>query len=247
MASKVPPKSVKLQPYRICILGSGGIGKTSFVNQVQPFQFVISVASPEPNRTQLLMSRELKFCLRYFGEIYDPTLEDNFRKQAVIDGADYMIELLDTSGPDEYATALRDQFLRDSDASLILYSITSKESFEKVGSFWEQVKKIKNEQGMWDPYQICVLGTKSDLKDDRRVVTEEDGEKCAQKFGCAFKECSAKTAENVEKAVFDLVRKTRTYKDNERIRYEKMREEAEKARMKDERSKKSLWKRILSR
>ena len=168
-------------------------------------------------------------------------------KPVIIDGVPCKIGVLDAADEENYA-ALRDQWLQGSDASLIVYSITSRESFDMVGSFWDQVKTVKNGQGMWDPYQICVLGNKMDLKNDGRVVSKEEGKKCAQKLGCAFEECSAKTGENVEKAMFDLVRKIRTYRDNERIRYEKMKEEAEKTRVKkNERSKKSLWKRVLSR
>jgi GTPase KRas len=40
-------------------------------------------------------------------------------------------------------------------------------------------------------------------------VTFEEGQNIAEKLGCAFEECSAKECVNVEKAMFDLVRKVR--------------------------------------
>ena len=44
-------------------------------------------------------------------QTYDPTIEDSYRKQVVIDDQSCVLEVLDTAGQEEY-TALRDQWIR---------------------------------------------------------------------------------------------------------------------------------------
>lgn len=44
-------------------------------------------------------------------QTYDPTIEDCYRKQWVVDDQPCLLEVLDTAGQEEY-TALRDQWIR---------------------------------------------------------------------------------------------------------------------------------------
>ncbi|KAJ2237099.1 RAS2 protein [Coemansia sp. RSA 455] len=53
----------------------------------------------------------IQLCLNHFVETYDPTIEDSYRKQVVIDDQPCVLEVLDTAGQEEY-TALRDQWIR---------------------------------------------------------------------------------------------------------------------------------------
>ena len=43
----------------------------------------------------------------HFVEEYDPTIEDSYRKQVVIDGETCLLDILDTAGQEEYS-ATRD-------------------------------------------------------------------------------------------------------------------------------------------
>lgn len=52
---------------------------------------------------------------------------------------------------------------------------------------------------------MVLVGNKCDLA-DQRVITTEQGEALAAKFGCKFLEASAKTKVNVEQIFYDLVR-----------------------------------------
>jgi GTPase KRas protein len=168
----------------------------------------------------------IKLALDTFSETYDPTQEDAYRKQATIDGKSCILEFIDTIGH-EQSTAMRNKWINESDATLLVYSIASRESYDLLGEFHKFIKEVKTKEGMWDPFQICIVGNKSDLKDERSVPTEY-GRNYAQSVGCAFDECSAKTSDNVEKAAYDLVRKVITYRDNERIRYEQIQEKSMK-------------------
>jgi GTPase SAR1 family protein len=131
----------------------------------------------------------------------------------------------------------------------LIYSITSRESFEKIREIWGEVREVKEEMGMWEPFQIGLVGNKMDLEGER-VVSVHEGMGVAETLGCAFWEAEAETGRNTKELVEELVRKVRTYRDNERIRYEQMKEEAEKAKkekVKNERRKKMMpWKRLFS-
>eukprot|EP01115_Flamella_aegyptia_P001911 TRINITY_DN131_c0_g1_i1.p1 TRINITY_DN131_c0_g1~~TRINITY_DN131_c0_g1_i1.p1 ORF type:complete len:209 (-),score=61.90 TRINITY_DN131_c0_g1_i1:87-674(-) len=162
--------------YKICCLGDGGVGKTALTIQL---------------------------CSNHFVEEYDPTIEDSYRKQVVIDGDTCLLEILDTAGQEEF-TALRDQWIRDCEGFVIIYSITSRTSFEQVSVFKEQVMRVKDA----DKLPIMLVGNKCDLEDKREVEPKE-GEDLSKAIGCHFKEASAKTRINVEEAFYDLVREIR--------------------------------------
>ena len=52
---------------------------------------------------------------------------------------------------------------------------------------------------------MILVGNKCDLQ-DQRVITTDQGEDLARKFGCAFLEASAKTRVNVDQIFHDLIR-----------------------------------------
>jgi GTPase KRas len=60
-------------------------------------------------------------------EEYDPTIEDSYRKQVVIDGVPCLLAILDTAGQEEF-TALRDQWIRDCEGFIIIYSIIGRKA-----------------------------------------------------------------------------------------------------------------------
>ena len=47
----------------------------------------------------------------HFVDEYDPTIEDSYRKQVVIDNETCLLDILDTAGQEEYS-AMRDQYMR---------------------------------------------------------------------------------------------------------------------------------------
>lgn len=125
------------------------------------------------------------------------------------------MEILDTAGQEEY-TALRDQWIKDGDAFLLVYSITSRSSFTRILGLHRQILKVKGESAFGSyaepssttsptsPVYI-IVGNKCDLISDREVSTQE-GNALARELGCPFIEASAKRFINVEKAFYDLIR-----------------------------------------
>jgi GTPase KRas protein len=92
----------------------------------------------------------VQLCLNHFVETYDPTIEDSYRKQVVIDSQSCMLEVLDTAGQEEY-TALRDQWIRDGEGFVLVYSITSRSSFTRIQKFHHQIQRVKESSSAGSP------------------------------------------------------------------------------------------------
>lgn len=174
--------SGKMMIYKLVVLGDGGVGKTALTIQL---------------------------CLNHFVETYDPTIEDSYRKQTVIDDQPCMLEVLDTAGQEEY-TALRDQWIREGEGFLLVYSISSRATFERVERFRSQISRVKDQEPHTVP--IMLVGNKCD-KVNEREVTKEEGQALAHRLGCKFIESSAKTCVNVEKAYYTVVRMIREQRE----------------------------------
>jgi Ras-related protein Rap-1B len=105
---------------RIVVLGSSGVGKSAIV-----MQYVREV----------------------FIESYDPTLEDSFTKRVQL-GSHYEpidAEILDTAGTDQFL-AMRDMYIGDGDAFLLVYSVDSKASFNEACNLYYRIKAVKNKK-----------------------------------------------------------------------------------------------------
>ncbi|KAJ1921979.1 RAS1 protein [Mycoemilia scoparia] len=172
-------KSQFVREYKLVVVGGGGVGKSALT---------------------------IQFIQSHFVDEYDPTIEDSYRKQCIIDGEDAMLDVLDTAGQEEYS-AMREQYMRTGEGFLLVYSITSRNSFEEMDSFYNQILRVKDK----DQFPMVVVANKKDLDFDRQV-TKEEGRVLALGFGCPFLETSAKTRDGVDEAFFTVVREIR--KDN---------------------------------
>jgi small GTP-binding protein len=186
--------------YQITILGDGGSGKTAIETRVYVLRLIIS--------HQQLTSP--KFMFHHFGTIYDPIGECDNRKTVEVDEVEIHIETLAPPGEvyQRYA-ALSEQWIRDASGVLLVYSITSRASFDHIANHLELVRKVKGPHVAENPFPIALVGNKCDLGDGQeRQVERSEGEKLAKaaELTCEFKEVSAKTGEGVEEAFFDIIR-----------------------------------------
>lgn len=125
-----------------------------------------------------------------------------------MDGVISLIEVLDTAGQEEY-TALRDQWIRDGEGFLLVYSIASRNTFERIRKFVDQIQRVKDLD--LDSVPMLLVGNKCD-KLLEREVSMADGVALAQVLRCEFMETSAKTSQNVEAAFYGCVRRIRQAK-----------------------------------
>jgi Ras-related protein Rap-1A/Ras-related protein Rap-1B len=111
-----------------------------------------------------------------------------------------MLEILDTAGTEQF-TAMRDLYMKNGQGFVLVYSIIAQSTFQDLPDLREQIVRVKDT----DQVAMILVGNKCDLA-DQRVISKEQGEQLAQKFGCMFLECSAKTKTNVEQVFQDLIR-----------------------------------------
>ncbi|KAM0754369.1 ras-domain-containing protein [Meredithblackwellia eburnea MCA 4105] len=130
---------------------------------------------------------------------------DSYRKQCVIDEEVALLDVLDTAGQEEYS-AMREQYMRTGEGFLLVYSITSRSSFDEIGTFHQQILRVKDK----DYFPVIVVANKCDLEYERQVGGHE-GRALAEHFGCRFIETSAKQRLNVDEAFSNLVREIRKY------------------------------------
>ena len=75
-----------------------------------------------------------------------------------------LLDVLDTAGQEEYA-AMREQYMRTGEGFLLVYSITSRQSFEEIMTFQQQILRVKDR----DHFPIILVGNKCDLDHEREV------------------------------------------------------------------------------
>ena len=77
--------------------------------------------------------------------------------------------------------------------AVVVYDVTNRASFLNTSKWVEDVRAERGSDVV-----ICLVGNKTDLGNDKRQVTTEEGEEKANKDGLLFMECSAKAGYNVK-------------------------------------------------
>ncbi|KAG5519811.1 hypothetical protein PMAC_000084 [Pneumocystis sp. 'macacae'] len=123
---------------------------------------------------------------------------NTFTKCIKFKGQEYITEIIDTAGQDEYSILNSKHFI-GIHGYILVYSIASKSSFQMIKIIRD---KILDHTGTeWVP--IVVVGNKNDLHIQRQV-SPEDGKNLALRWGCSWTEASARHNENVAK-IFELI------------------------------------------
>ncbi|KAH0795438.1 ras-related protein Rap-1b isoform X1 [Histomonas meleagridis] len=177
---------METKSFKVVVLGSGGVGKTCVILRLTRSSF-----DPE----------------------YIPTIQDYFNKDMTIDGVDYTLKIIDTAGQDEMQ-GITDVAIKDADAVMIMYSITSQISFDEAGQFREKVLSIFPNKKI----NMVLVGNKCDLEPERSVSFSK-GQELAQHWCCPFFETSAKKEINIyqsfESLLKMLISETKVDDDNQ--------------------------------
>jgi small GTP-binding protein len=149
--------------YQVALIGARGVGKTCL------FRFF--TGSP-------------------WDSDYVPSLGPYLGQPVFHDNVEFKLIIYDMSGQDKIAVFV-DFAIKAAHVCVILYSVTSQESFDEAELYRSKVIQF----AAGNPVRIVLAATKCDLPD--RAVTRAAGEELARKWGCEFFEISAKENLNV--------------------------------------------------
>ena len=99
---------------------------------------------------------------------------------------------------------MRDQYMRTGDGFILVYSITSRNSFDCIPGLRDQILRATDSSEV----PMVLIGNKSDLEPDREV-TKTEGEELARTLKCKFMETSALNRTNIDECFFEVVREIR--------------------------------------
>ncbi|RVE76327.1 hypothetical protein OJAV_G00008230 [Oryzias javanicus] len=155
--------------FKLLIIGNSSVGKTSFL---------------------------FRFADDSFTSAFVSTVGIDFKVKTIYrNNKRVKLQIWDTAGQERYRT-ITTAYYRGAMGFLLMYDITSQESFCAVQDWATQIKTYS-----WDSAQVVLVGNKLDLEEDRQVPTQ-DGQRIATELGFQFFEASAKDNINV-KQVFD--------------------------------------------
>ena len=163
-----------VREYKIVVLGSGAVGKSSIT---------------------------VRFVQGIFLTKYDPTIEDSYRKQLELEGNQYVLEILDTAGTEQF-TAMRDLYMKTGQGFVLVYSIIAQSTYNDLDPIHDQIVRVRDT----DDVPIVVVGNKCDLE-SQRIVSQEDGKALAERYFADFLEVSAKAEIRVNDIFTTLIKK----------------------------------------
>ncbi len=109
-----------------------------------------------------------------------------------LDDRTIRLQLWDTAGQERFRTLIP-SYIRDSAVTIIVYDVTSRQSFEAVDRWIEDVHRERGEDVL-----IALVGNKGDLVEARQVSPGEGEAKARELNSALFLETSAKTGAGVK-------------------------------------------------
>ncbi|XP_008052281.1 ras-related protein Rab-17 isoform X1 [Carlito syrichta] len=167
------PRAVSGQPFvfKLVLLGSGSVGKSSLALQY--------------------VKNDFKSILPTVGCAF-------FTKVVNVGASSLKFEIWDTAGQEKYHSVCH-LYFRGTNAALLVYDVTRKDSFHKAQQW---LKDLEKEVHLGDVV-VMLVGNKTDLSEEREVTFEE-GKEFAESQSLLFMETSAKLNHQVSE-VFSAV------------------------------------------
>jgi GTPase KRas protein len=150
----------------------------------------------------------IQYLHKYYVNSYNPTIEDHYNKEIIINKNKYILDVIDTVDYDEYFSIIN-KAINNGDGFIIVYDINDINSFNNIENIIYDIRFIKKTSSI--PIVIC--GNKNDIE-EFRGISSIDGIDIAKRLNYKFFECSAKNRINIEELW--------TYIINEVIKYKKL-------------------------
>ena len=143
----------------------------------------------------------LRFVKGQFLDYQESTIGAAFLTQTVcLQDTTVKFEIWDTAGQERYHS-LAPMYYRGAQAAIVVYDITSADSFDRAKSWIKELQRQGNPNIV-----IALAGNRVDLE-ERRKVTAEETQAYADENGILFMETSAKTAVNVNELFVAIAKK----------------------------------------
>lgn len=168
---------------QLVVMGPGGVGKSCMV---------------------------LRLIMNEFVEDYDPTIEDNYRKQITVDRKPLVLDIMDTAGQEEF-DMLEDQWIRLGEGFLLVFDVMDPSTVEEVEKKYKKIYRHKEIENI----PVVLVGNKMDRLREQgqtRSVATDKARAFAQEWGCRYIETSAKQNTNVLESFEEGVRAVRKFR-----------------------------------
>jgi len=175
---------------KILLVGASGVGKSSFLEYFQ--------GKPWTDNPRFTIGMEL------------------VHVQMVEEGITFKLQIWDRERSDQRMTS---NYFRNNFATLIIYDMTRRETFEELKYLYEDVEVDSDPKS-----KIVICANKSDLRNEEKIqylereikreefVPDEEGLKWAQKHNCKFISMSTKQKFNLCEALQTVIGNVKTWR-----------------------------------
>ena len=164
--------------YRIIFVGDSGVGKTQIIN---------------------IYNNKL------FQNEHFPTFRIDFQiKTLSINGKKTNVHCIDTEGSSDFSEYTGTLFIKKADVFILIYDITSRESFDNLSKYYNIFKFALNDlEDKYNKKLLYLIGNKYDLKINR-MINENEARNLAKQYNAKYMEVSAKNGLNIDR-LFEYV------------------------------------------
>ncbi|CAG9314908.1 unnamed protein product [Blepharisma stoltei] len=158
---------------KVVLLGDSGVGKSSVL---------------------------LRFVDNYFKQDSSPTIGiSSLKKTLHVNDTHIHFDIWDTAGQERYRS-LTSMYCRDANAVILVYDITSRNSFNGLKAWYCGLKEIIKNSTI-----IAIAGNKEDLV-EREEIPIDEAKEYANFIGAIYAKTSAKSNVGVEKIFMDIAK-----------------------------------------
>ena len=164
--------------YRLIFAGNSGVGKTQIINVYNK---------------------------KIFQTEHSPTFGIDFQIKTInLIGRKANVYCIDTDGSEDFSENTGKVFIKKADAFVLIYDITSRESFNNLYKYYNMFKFALNDiENQYKKKMLYIVGNKYDLRMNR-LVSENEASQMAQKYEAKYLEVSAKNGINIDR-LFDAI------------------------------------------
>ena len=148
----------------------------------------------------------LRFCENSFQESHLTTIGLDFRLKKINlkDNRKIKVQIWDTAGEDRFR-AITKNYYKGANGILLIYDVTDQQSFEHVRDWIDKIKEESSEEII-----IYLVANKID-QNNKRIITNADGNKIAEEYNIKYFETSAKCSTGVNEVFGSLVEEMDDY------------------------------------